>query len=143
MLASVSVKVWVVVAGAEGVPLSAPVLGANMMPAGSDPPVTVQVYGVFPPLPVSAELYSWVVYPSGSGVGMMVHGERTWMLRLCVAWVPLLSVTLTTKGDDPGGPLGVPLKVPVELIVSPAGGTPEATVKLYGDRPPATVTETL
>ena len=44
---------------------------------------------------------------------------------------PSFPVTCTSKPDVPAA-LGVPLSVPPELIVIPAGGVPLLTLQVYG-----------
>ena len=55
--------------------------------------------------------------------------------RLCVAVLPLVSVTLTVKEDEPLV-VGVPLMTPAVLSERPAGKVPLLRLQVYGEVPP-------
>ena len=55
--------------------------------------------------------------------------------RLCVAVLPLASVTFTVKEDEPLV-VGVPLMTPAVLSERPAGKVPLLRLHVYGEVPP-------
>jgi hypothetical protein len=48
------------------------------------------------------------------------------------------SVTVTVKVNEPAA-VGVPLRTPAEVSVTPAGSVPLETANVYGDCPPVAV----
>src|SRR5579863_9395639 len=58
-----------------GVPLISPVWGFSASPAGSEPETSCQVYGVIPPVAVSAAKYPEPVCPLGSDIVVIASGE--------------------------------------------------------------------
>ena len=123
-----------------GVPLIMPVERVSVSPAGSEPDVTLHVYGVVPPVAFSVCEYDEPTVPPTSDVlltarvfvapTMIVIGHST--------QDELLSVTRTVNVAVPAV-VGVPVIAPVVgLIVRPAGSAPEVTVHVYGVVPPLT-----
>jgi len=61
-------------AAAEGVPATAPVKALSDRPDGSDPLVSVHLYGEVPPLAVNVAAYAFPTVPAGSPVVVMLTG---------------------------------------------------------------------
>jgi hypothetical protein len=145
-LESVTLTVNEEVPAAVGVPLITPeVLSVN--PAGKDPELIDQLYGVVPPVAANVDEYEVPAVPPGREevvICTAVTEAVTVMLRLAVAVCAgeLESVTLTVNEEVPAV-VGVPLITPEVLSVRPAGNEPELTDQVYGVVPPlaATVAE--
>jgi hypothetical protein len=97
--ASVTVTVNVEVAAVVGVPVRAPLV-ARLRPAGSEPEVSVKLYGVVPFTAATVALYTVPTTPLGSVAVVMETGSAaapTVTLKLAVAVPDFASVTLTVK----------------------------------------------
>jgi hypothetical protein len=130
--------------GPVGVPVTAPA-GLIANPGGKFPALVVNVKGASPPVAATVWLYAVPSTPAGSDVVVMLGGagRLTVILSACVADcgdTVLASVTFTVKLAVPFGPVGVPLIVPEELSVSPAGREPELTEKVIVPAPPVMAT---
>jgi hypothetical protein len=116
-----------------GVPLIAPVLVFNVSPAGSEPLLIDQAYGVIPPLAASVAPYTVPSVPAASEeVLTLSRGALTAILRFadCVLAVGVSeSVTDTVKLFVPTcGPVGLPVIAPVDAFrLNPAGRLPDVT----------------
>jgi hypothetical protein len=107
-----------------GVPVIAPVDELSESPGGSEPLIIENVYGAFPPVATSAELYATptCAVPIGQ-VSESVCIETT-MLQLALAVLPFESTTCAVKLYVPAV-VGVPVIAPVEaLSVKPGGSEP-------------------
>ncbi len=117
------------------VPLRVPSV-ASVMPVGSVPAVTVQLYGARPPVGARVVVYAEPEVAPGmfcvatlSVVALMVS-EKPWLTFCADA-----SVTFTVKFDVPTA-VGVPLSTPAVESEIPVGSVPLETVKLNGASPP-------
>jgi hypothetical protein len=127
-------------ADAVGVPLMVP-LEASVKPAGKLPELTTQLYGVFPPVALNALEYALPAVLEGSNVVVIDKVEEPDVIVIdngldadCAG--ELESVTFTVKLLDCADAVTVPLIVPLEARVKPAGKLPELTTQLYGVFPP-------
>ena len=116
-----------------GVPEITPVDAARLNPAGNVPALTLQLYGVVPPLACTAIEYVVPVVPPGSDV-VVTEGDcaaaPTAMLNALVPVLFVASVTCTVNDADPEA-VGVPAIAPVAATrVRPAGRVPVLTVQL-------------
>src|ERR1043166_4734967 len=116
-----TLTVKLAVPAAVGVPLIAPA-EFIVSPAGSDPPVIVNVYPPDPRAPVQEAVYATVTSPPGV-VQLTVGAGIVVMLKGLLLKPAALSWTLTVKFAVSTA-VGVPLMVPEEFIVSPAGREP-------------------
>src|SRR5437660_7506261 len=95
-----------------------PVVALRSNPGGSDPLVTLQVYGPMPPVANMINVYAWLVVPRASGqLLLIVNAGIITILQLKVACCPRYSCTLasftrTVKGKLPLV-VGVPVIAPV------------------------------
>jgi hypothetical protein len=115
---------------ADGVPLIVPLEAPSVKPVGKDPLTRVQVYGGSPPAPARVWLYGPLTAPLANGeLVVIVRADSIVKLYCCVAdnCGLLLSVALAVKLNGPVA-VGVPLRVPPELSVIPAGSAPALTV---------------
>ena len=123
-----------------GVPEITPVDATRARPAGRVPELTVQLYGVVPPLACSVAEYAVPVVPPGSDV-VVINGDcataATSILRFAVAVAAgeLESFTCTVKAEVPAC-VGVPEIRPEPAMVSPTGKLPFIIDQLYGPVPP-------
>jgi len=108
----------------------------RLMPAGSVPRDTVQVYGANPPEAASACEYAVPTAPTGNEAvviakaGLMVNDSAF------VATPPRLSANRTVKGVIPAA-AGVPLMIPVEAArLNPEGKAPTDIVQASGGTAP-------
>jgi len=126
--ASVTCTVNDAAPAAVGVPEITPVDAARLNPAGNAPALTLQLYGVVPPLACSADEYVVPVVPPDSDVVVTKGGcaaVATAMLSVFVAVLFAASFTCTVNDPVPNV-VGAPLICPVELFsVRPAGKEPE------------------
>jgi hypothetical protein len=122
-----------------GVPEIAPVDATRLNPVGSVPAVTLQLYGVVPPLACSASEYAVPTVPPGSDVVATVGGCAAAATAILNVFVPVLfaaSVTCTVNDTVPAV-VGVPEIAPVDATrLSPVGNIPAVTLHLYGVVPP-------
>ena len=122
-----------------GVPAITPVPAVRLSPAGSEPVLTLQVYGVVPPLACSVVEYTLPAVPPGSDVVVIAGGcaaAATAMLNAFVAVLFAASVTCTVNDTVPAV-VGVPEITPVdEARLNPAGKAPALIDQLYGVVPP-------
>jgi hypothetical protein len=127
------------VPAAVGVPEITPVDATRLNPAGNVPALTLQLYGVVPPLACSAVEYAVPAVPPGSDVVVTVGGCAAAATVILNAFVPVLfaeSVTCTVNDAVPAA-VGVPEITPVDATrLNPAGGAPALTLQLYGVVPP-------
>src|SRR4029077_10471185 len=124
---------------AVGVPDSAPVDAARLNPAGNVPALTLQLYGVVPPLACSVVEYAVLAVPPGNDVVVTVGGCAAAATATLKAFVPVLfaaSVTCTVNDAVPAV-VGVPEITPVDATrLNPAGSVPALTLQVYGVVPP-------
>ena len=122
--ASVTRTVNDTVPAVVGVPEITPVDAAKLNPAGSAPALTLQLYGVVPPLACSVVEYAVPAVPPGSDVVVTVGGCAAAATAILNAFVPVLfaaSVTCTVNDTVPAV-VGVPEITPSMLPnSSPAG----------------------
>lgn len=88
MVESVTSTVKLYVPDAVGVPEIAPLAGVILNPEGRDPALTLQLYGVVPPLAASVALYAVPCCPLGSELVLMltaVASEFIVRLKACAA----------------------------------------------------------
>jgi hypothetical protein len=124
---SVTCTVNDAVPAAVGVPEITPVDATRLNPAGNVPALTLQLYGVVPPLACSTVEYVVPVVPPGSDVVVTKGGcaaVATAILSVFVAALFAASFTCTVNDAVPNA-VGVPLICPVELFsVRPTGKEP-------------------
>ena len=122
-----------------GVPEITPVDAARLKPAGSDPALTLQLYGAVPPLACSVVEYAVPVVPPGSDTVVTVGGWAAAATAILNAFVPVpfaASFTCTVNDTVPAV-VGVPEITPVDAArLKPAGSDPALTLQLYGAVPP-------
>ena len=125
---SVTLTVRFAVPAAVGVPLTVQPFAPSVNPAGSVPPVIVQLYGAVPPLAPIVPVYGVPTVPSGRFVVVSINPPEglivrlTGPLALCCGFEE--SVALTVKFAIPAA-VGVPLTVqPFAPSVNPAGSVP-------------------
>jgi hypothetical protein len=116
-----------------------PVDPTRFNPAGNAPALTLQLYGVVPPLACSVVEYAAPAVPPGSDDVVTVGGCPAAATAILNAFVPVLfaaSVTCTVNDAVPAA-VGVPEITPVEAArTNPAGNVPALTLQLYGVVPP-------
>lgn len=113
-----------------GVPAISPVDAVKLNPAGSEPDVTLHVYGVVPPDAVSVAEYAVLTVPLGSEVVVTVGGCGAAAIVMLSALVAvcsgeLESAAFTVKDEAPAC-VGVPVMPPAAESPSPAGRAPLA-----------------
>jgi hypothetical protein len=122
-----------------GVPEIAPVDATRLNPVGRVPAITLQLYGVVPPLACSAAEYAVPTVPPDNDVVVTAGGCAAAVTAILSAFVPVLfaaSVTCTVNDTVPAV-VGVPEITPVDAIrLSPVGNVPAVTLQLYGVVPP-------
>ena len=137
--ASVTCTVNDTVPAAVGVPEITPVDATRLNPAGNVPALTLQVYGVVPPLACSVVEYAVPAVPPGNDVVVTVGGCGAAATAILKAFVPVLfaaSFTCTVNDTVPAA-VGVPEITPVDATrFNPAGNVPALTLQLYGVVPP-------
>jgi hypothetical protein len=110
-----------------GVPEITPVDATRFNPAGNAPALTLQLYGVVPPLACSVVEYAVPVVPPANDVVVTVGGCGAAATVILSAFVPVLftaSVTCTVNDAVPGA-VGVPDIKPVDATrLNPAGNVP-------------------
>ena len=124
---------------AVGVPPRAPLALLNVMPAGSVPAVSAQVYGAVPPVAASVALYGAPTWPFGSEVVVTASAGTT--VRVSCAWLVcaglLESLTWKVSGVPATAASGVPPSAPLAVSrVMPEGSVPAASDQEYGAVPP-------
>src|SRR5579859_2069829 len=121
-----------------GVPFTTPAV-LSVKPAGSCPLVTVQLYGDVPPVVCSPKLYALPTNASGSAPLAVLTTSNDLLpiatLRVIVCAGELPSPACTVKVKLPVA-VGVPVSVPSEFRVKPAGSWPLASVHAMGEIPP-------
>jgi hypothetical protein len=137
--ASVTCTVNDTVPAVVGVPEISPVDAARLNPAGNVPALTLQLYGVVPPLACSVPEYAVPTVPPVSDVVVTVGGCAAAATAILNTFVPVLftaSVTCTVNDTVPAA-VGVPEISPVDAArLNPAGNVPALTLQLYGVVPP-------
>src|SRR4029077_11302824 len=122
-----------------GVPEITPVDATRLNPAGNVPALTLQLYGVVPPLACSIVEYAVPAVPPGNDVLVTVGGCAAAATAILKAFVPVLfaaSFTCTVNDAVPAV-VGVPEITPVDATrLNPAGNVPALTLQLYGVVPP-------
>ena len=113
-----------------GVPLICPEL-PRVRPAGREPELSDQLYGVAPPLAASKAEYETFARAPGREEVVICNGvtlAATAILRLAVAFCAgeVESLTVTVNDDVPAA-VGVPLIWPALLSVKPPGREPVVT----------------
>jgi len=130
---------------AVGVPEMAPDDADSVRPTGKAPELTLQVYGVVPPVASNVVEYAVAVWPDGTELVVICTAGAAATVRVndfvVVSAVGTVeSVTFTVKLKEAAA-VGVPEIVPVAAdIVSPAGSAPELMLQLYGAVPPVAAT---
>ena len=122
-----------------GVPEIPPVDATRLNPAGSVPALTLQLYGVVPPLACSVVEYAVPAVPPGRDVVVTNGGCAIVATTILNAFVPVLfaASVACTLNDAVPAVVGVPVICPVELFSErPAGKEPEVTDHVYGVVPP-------
>src|SRR5581483_3646685 len=118
----------------------------KLRPGGKAPPVTLQLYGGWPPLADSVCPYCTPEIPSGSETVPTDNGEVAALTAIEQFWVAEpepLSDTRTVKADVPAA-VGVPEICPrCPSSASPVGSWPVVIDQLYGDVPPAAASDAL
>ena len=102
--ASVTCTVNDAVPAVVGVPEITPVDATRLNPAGNVPALTLQLYGVVPPLACSVVEYAVPAVPPGSDVVVTVGGCAAAATAILNAFVPVLfaaSVTCTVNDASP------------------------------------------
>jgi hypothetical protein len=143
---SVTLTVKLKVPDAVGVPEIEPVEAVKLSPAGNEPELMLQMYGVVPPVAASVAVYAVPCVPFDSELVVMLTAdvvlESTVMLRAWVAvWAVgvVESVTFTVKLNVPAE-VGVPEITPLDAVkLSPGGRRPELMLQVYGVTPPVAV----
>jgi hypothetical protein len=139
LAASVTCTVNDAVPAVVGVPLICPVELLSVSPAGNDPALIDQLYGVVPPLACSVVEYAVPAVPPGNDVVVTFGGCAAAATATLKAFVPVLfaaSVTCTVNDTVPAV-VGVPEITPVDAArPNPAGSVPVVTLQLYGVVPP-------
>ncbi len=114
----------------------------NVRPAGNAPELTLQLYGVVPPLAVKVALYAVPCVPPVKELVVIctvVAAAATVKLNAFVAVCAVgevESVTMAVKLKEPAV-VGVPEIAPLEADnVRPAGNAPALMLQLYGVVPP-------
>ena len=123
---------------AVGVPLSTPAV-VSVRPGGSGPPAvdTIQKYGAVPPLALNVCEYDAPRVPAGNGDGLLIAtGGVMVTANDALVFSPSISITCTMKLEVDPPVVGVPLRTPCRLSVSPLGRAPEICVQVYGSVPP-------
>ena len=122
-----------------GVPEITPVDATRLNPVGSVPALTLQLYGVVPPLACSVAEYAVPTAPPDNDVVATVGGCAAAATAILKAFVPVLfaaSVTCTVNETVPDV-VGVPEITPVDATrLNPVGSVPALTLQLYGVVPP-------
>lgn len=124
------------------VPLMVPVEVFKLMPVGSDPVVSDQLYGGVPAAAARVAEYGTPAVASGSddvvivSAGMIVN-DRV-LVAVCGVLAP--SLTCTVKLNAPLVD-GVPLNTPAEFSSRPVGNAPVVTDQLYGKTPPVALND--
>jgi hypothetical protein len=108
-----------------------------VIPDGSVPESSVQVYGGLPPLAPSVTLYANPTWAFGRDAVVTARaGAPTLKVRLAEAVAPVESVTRTVSGKLPAV-VGVPPSAPlVPVSEMPAGRLPAVIAHEYGAVPP-------
>ena len=137
--ASVTCAVNDIVPAAIGVPEITPVDATRLNPAGSVPALTLQLYGVVPPLACSVVEYVVPTVAPGSDVVVTVGdcgAAATAILNTLVAVLFAASFTCTVNDTVPDV-VGVPEITPVDATrLNPGGNEPELIDQVYGVVPP-------
>jgi hypothetical protein len=130
-VASVTCTVNDTVPAVVGVPEITPVDAARFNPAGKEPELIDQVYGVVPPLACNVIENAVPTVPPGRDVVVTVGGcaaAATAMLNAFVAVLFAASVTFTVNDTVPAV-VGVPEIKPVDATrLNPAGNVPALTL---------------
>ena len=123
--ASVTSTVKLAAPATVGVPLIAPVAEFSDSPAGSEPWLSVQMYGTVPPVAFSASKYFAEAVAAGSGEVVVITGPtETTRAKDLLAVSFWLSTTWMVKLDV-AAVVGVPEICPVaEFNERPAGKVP-------------------
>ena len=112
-----------------------PVEALRLNPAGKAPALTLQLYGVVPPLACTVVEYAVPLVPPGSDVVVTKGGcavVATKMLNVLVAVLFAASFTCTVNETVPAV-VGVPEITPVGAAkLSPAGRAPVLMLHAYG-----------
>ena len=134
---SVNLKVkGVELTAAVGVPVIAPVDAFSKSPAGNVPPVSVHVYGVVPPLPVTVAVYGMPTEPVGKElVEISSSGGPIDTLNWPATAPAAASETSAMKLKEPVA-VGLPVICPELESASPGGSPPLLILHLYGPAPP-------
>jgi hypothetical protein len=138
-LESVTLTVKLKVPDAVGVPEIVPLVESVRAP-GNDPELTLQLYGVVPPVAASVAEYAVPTCPPARELVVICTGTTdvvTVMLNDFVAvWAGDEESFAWTVNVNVPAPVGVPEIVPLVESVRPPGNEPELTLQLYGVVPP-------
>src|SRR6266508_6158735 len=122
-----------------GVPVKAPVLALNLIPAGRRPgfpPRMFHLSGPTPPVAFSLALYRLPTFAVSSGFFTTASLAATVSGTSTVAVSPSVSVTWTLSGYAPAT-AGLPLISPVAgFNASPVGSAPSTSDQVTAGRPP-------
>lgn len=127
---------------AVGVPEMMPVVGEIESPAGREPEMMLQAYGVTPPAATREVVYGMPTSPIGCGPPASVSGGTGLeividLFALTVNGTALVSVSCNMNGNVPVA-VGVPDTSPVAALKDkPGGNVPLATQVFSGEVPPA------
>ena len=123
-----------------GVPLTRPVAGSRLRPAGSVPLVTANVVGPRPPVVAVGRRYGTPRDAGATAAAVTASGSDTVNVTVWASARPLASVTWMVKLTVPAA-VGVPVIRPVVgFSVRPAGSVPADTANVSGAAPPVAVT---
>jgi hypothetical protein len=131
---------------AVAVPEILPVWLLRDRPVGSPPEITPHVRGATPPVTPRVRSYSWLKFPFGrevvvilGGAGLLIVIESCFVAVSCG-----LPESRTLKvGEDVPVACGVPLITPEELRFRPAGKDPLLISHVFAPLPPEEVNATL
>ncbi len=131
-----SVTCTVKLPGAVGVPVTSPLEGFSVSPAGSGPLPIEKVYGAVPPVTVIGPLSNGTPTSPVFTAAQVTDRDPLMVIMQLALELPKASATSTVKVPEA---VGVPLTSPVEgFSVSPAGSVPLPIEKVYGAVPPVT-----
>jgi hypothetical protein len=126
---------------AVGVPEIVPVAADSVRPPGKAPELTLQLYGVVPPVAARVVEYATPACPEGTELVVICTGLTAAAIVILSDFAAVFagdeeSLTCTLNDDIPAC-VGVPLICPVAAVrFSPAGKDPELIDHVYGAVPP-------
>jgi hypothetical protein len=125
-----------------GVPVIDP-FAPRLMPGGSAPADTVQLYGGFPPVAATFAVYACPTLPEVSVLVEIVGGTAAAVIAICKSRVEDWLAASVTRAENVAVPavVGVPVIEPFAPSVKPAGNVPADTAQLKGGVPPVADTD--